>query len=494
MKHSYIIGTDIGTGSTKTIAVDFAGNVLDSSQKHYPTQSPHPGYHEQNPEEVLDAFVQGLKELVTKMGKPPEAVSLSSAMHGLIAVDANCAPLTNLILWSDSRSHFVADRIKNSTLGRLIYEATGTPIHSMAPLFKIIWLKEQLPDVFHKTHKFISIKEYVWYHLFKEFEIDYSIASATGLFNIENLHWNEASLSLAQITEQQLSRPVLTYYVRKNLQEKMASLLGIPATTPFCIGASDGCLANLGTNSLENGTAALTIGTSGAVRVAASSPIRNYTTMCFNYLLEENIFICGGPVNNAGNAVQWLIKSFLLQDELIEEDYDALFHRIETVPAGCEGLIFLPYIYGERAPIWDEESCGVFFGIKSHHNRDHFLRAVLEGICFALKDVLGSVEASDQPIIRINASGGFIQSPFWVQLLADITGKQMCIQQTEDASAIGAAWLGLKALNVIAAYESLSLKKGAVIHPQKQNEEVYLKNYRIFKSIYPALISQMHRL
>ena len=494
VKHSYIIGTDLGTGSTKTIAVDFSGNVLESSQKHYPTQSPHPGYSEQNPKEIFNAFVQSLKEIVSKMGCTPGAVSLSSAMHGLIAVDETCSPLTNLIIWSDSRSHIIANRIKKSAQGKSIYEATGTPIHSMSPFCKIVWLREQMPGIFGKTHKFISIKEFIWYQLFKKFEIDYSIASATGLFNIENLCWNKTSLSVAQITEQQLSEPVPTHYLRKYINEKTAALLGIPAATPFCIGASDGCLANLGTNSLESGTAAITIGTSGAVRVASSSPIKNYATMCFNYLLDENTFVCGGPVNNAGNAVQWLIKNFLLQNEANDQDYNALFQRIEMIPAGCDGLIFLPYINGERAPIWDEESCGVFLGIKSHHNQGHFLRAALEGICFALKNVLSTVESIDQPVIRINASGGFIQSPVWVQLLADITGKPISIQQTEDASAIGAAWLCLKAMRAIPGYTSLSQKSGSVIYPKKQSEDVYEKNYMIFKTIYPALKNSMHFL
>ena len=493
MKHSYILGTDIGTGSTKTVAVDVSGKVLCSSQKYYPTQSPKPGYSEQDPNEVFTALVQSIKETVLKMGSAPEALSLSSAMHGLIAVDEICSPLTNLILWSDSRSHAIADSIKNSTQGKSIYEATGTPVHSMSPLSKIIWLKEEMPGVFQKTHKFISIKEYIWYQLFEEFEIDHSIASATGLFNIEDLHWNEESLTLADITKEQLSQPVPTNYIRKDIDEEMASLLGIPVSTPFCIGASDGCLANLGTNSLDVGTAAITIGTSGAVRVARASPLKNYTGMCFNYLLDETIFICGGPVNNGGSAVQWLLKNFLLQEGK-DEDYDLLFHRIENVHAGSDGLIFLPYIYGERAPVWDEESCGVFFGIKSHHTRDHFSRAVLEGVCFALKDVLCNVEASDQPVNQINASGGFIQSPVWVQLLADVTGKKICIQQTEDASAIGAAWLCLKAMNVITSYNSLSQKDGTIIHPQKQAGDVYEKNYTVFKRLYPALKTSMHLL
>lgn len=488
----YLLGTDIGTGSVKTVAVDFSGKILGSSQYYYPTQSPQPGYSEQEPNEVHAAFNQSIKEIVSKMEGPPAVVSLSSAMHGLMAVKDNGDPLTKLMLWSDSRSRAIADRIKNSPQGKSIYEATGTPVHSMSPLCKIIWLKEQMPDVFEKAHKFISIKEYIWYQLFGEFEIDHSLASATGLFNLSDLRWNEESLALAGITKERLSQPVPTNYIRSGIAESTASSLLVPASAGFCIGASDGCLANLGTNSLQPGTAAVTIGTSGAVRVARTAPLKDYTSMCFNYLLDENTFISGGPVNNGGSTVQWLLKHFLLQPEVKEENYDSLFERMEKVPAGCEGLVFLPYINGERAPVWDEESCGVFFGIRPHHHQDHFLRAALEGICLALKDVLSLVERPDRPVDQIHASGGFIHAPAWVQLLADITGKKVCIQQTEDASAIGAAWLALKALNAIPDYASLPQKAGSIVQPRKQTASVYEKNYAVFKTLYPALKASMH--
>jgi gluconokinase len=492
--HSYILGTDIGTGSTKTVAVDFSGKVLCTSQCYYGIQSPKPGYDEQEPGEIFNAFIKSIKETASKMDGPPAALSLSSAMHSLMAVDERCQPLTKLILWSDARSSTIAERLKNSPEGKSIYEATGTPIHSMSPLCKIIWLRENASELFSKTAKFISIKEYIWFQLFQKFEIDYSLASATGLFDIEHLAWNKESLTLAGITEKKLSQPVPTHFIRKGLEEKIASVLQIPPSTPFCIGASDGCLANLGTNSLKSDTAAITIGTSGAVRIARTTPLRNYSTMSFNYLLDEDTFICGGPINNGGSVVQWLLKNFLSREPVKEEDYRELFEMIETVPAGCKGLLFLPYINGERAPMWDEESSGVFFGVKSYHSQAYFLRAALEGACFTLQEVLSSIEDPTQPIQQVNASGGFVQSPVWVQLLADVTGKKISILQTQDASAIGAAWLCLKALHIIPDYSSLQQETGTDIHPQKEAVEVYKKASVIFKTLYPSLKDSMHLL
>ena len=159
----------------------------------------------------------------------------------------------------------------------------------------------------------------------------------------------------------------------------VAALLNIPATTPFCIGASDGCLANIGSYSIEPGTAALTIGTSGAVRIASPKPIFNFSAMTFNYVLDEKMFICGGPVNNGGNVVSWLFKTFMNNSNPSEKDYADFFKTIDTVPAGSNGLIFLPYLYGERAPVWDEQACGVFLGIKSYPLNRAFFQSGFRG-------------------------------------------------------------------------------------------------------------------
>ncbi|MGN6164047.1 MAG: FGGY family carbohydrate kinase, partial [Flavisolibacter sp.] len=194
---SYLLGTDIGTGSIKTVAVDLSGRALCSSQRFYATQNPQPGYSEQNVQEILQAFIQSIQDVVLKMKSSPSCISLSSVMHSIMAVDKNGEAITNLIIWSDARSSAIAAAIKKSPQGKKIYEATGTPIHSMSPLCKIIWLKENMPDVFAKAYKFISIKEYIWYQLFQQFEVDHSLASATGLFDIIRLKWYDESLILA---------------------------------------------------------------------------------------------------------------------------------------------------------------------------------------------------------------------------------------------------------------------------------------------------------
>jgi len=488
----HLLGIDIGTGSTKAVAVDFNGLAVDMSQHFYPVKSPQPGYSEQDPELILEAFISCITDIVKKTGQAPYAISLSSAMHSVIMVDDNGKALADMMTWADARSEGIAQKLRDSAEGSGIYHTSGTPIHAMTPLCKLMWLRENQGELFASTHKFISIKEYIWYQLFNEFQIDYAIASATGLFDIKKLAWNAEACTLAGITPYKLSEPVNTTYKRTGLNTSLLKSLKLNEDTAFIIGASDGCCANLGSFVTTPGIASLTIGTSGAVRITSPQPVYNYEAMIFNYLLDEKTFVCGGAVNNGGIALNWLIKSFLDKKMPGQTDYEAVFNTIATIPAGSDGLIFLPYLYGERAPLWDTKSCGVFFNIKPQHTQAHFLRAGLEGICFALNDVLQTVEKSSAPIHQLNISGGFITSIVWTQMLADITGKKLAIVQQEDASAIGAVFLAMNALNLNSTGQQQAVNKELSIIPNQLNHQTYSNSFLIFKKLYYDLKDTMH--
>lgn len=494
MQH-YILGIDIGTGSTKAVAMDITGNVLHIAQHYYPISQPKPGYSEQDPDTIHQAFVSCVRDTIQKLETAPSAISFSSAMHSLIPVNQNGQVLSPMLTWADTRAEQIAQRIKASPQAENIYRVTGTPIHPMSPLCKLIWLRENEPGLFGQTHKFISIKEYIWYKLFNVFQVDYSIASGTGLFDILKLQWSQGACILAGVSSAQLSSAVDTSHTQTGINANVAVQLGIPILTPFIIGATDGCCANLGSHVTSTGIAALTIGTSGAVRTTGSTPVYNYAGMTFNYLLNHNTYISGGAVNNGGIAVNWLLKTFLNKTELSPADYTTLSKAIQTTPTTSEGLIFLPYLYGERAPIWDAKSSGAYLNIKPQHTQAHFLRAALEGICYALYDVLLTLESASAPINQLNISGGFLTSPVWIQLLADVTGKQLMILQPEDASAIGAIYLAMQAL-----YPQQTLPQPGepqLIYPNQANHILYAKNFPLFKQLYnnvKGTINQLNNL
>jgi len=489
----YILGIDIGTGSTKAVAVGQDHIAFDSSQFFYPTDTAQPQHSEQDPELIWQAFQKSVTELISKLGNPPMAISLSSAMHSVIAVDEHCNALAPMMTWADSRSTAIAEELLATPLGLKLYRETGTPVHSMSPLCKIIWIRENQPEFFNNVYKFISIKEYIWYRLFHTFEVDHSIASCSGLMDVEKLAWSELALTAAGITSAELSTLVSTTYLRDDF-EPSSSFDALKAGTPFVIGASDGCLANLGTGAITPGIAALTIGTSGALRVAANQAAPNEAAMTFSYRLDDEIYINGGPVNNGGIALKWHLKNLFQKEQLAAEDYAEALGQMEMVPPGAEGLIFLPYLQGERAPIWDSKSCGTFFGMRLIHQPRHFTRAVIEGICFALNDVLKSLEESGQQISQLNVSGGFVSSAAWLQIMADITGKRLVLATAEDASAVGAAYLAVKATGISATYPLPDRAESTTVEPDQTNHLVYQQYFVVYRKLYANLKGLMSEL
>ncbi|HZX75118.1 MAG TPA: gluconokinase, partial [Cyclobacteriaceae bacterium] len=437
----YVLAVDIGTTSVKALAVLPDGQTLNSFQVPYPTHYPHPGFAEQDPNEIYQAFLKAIQHVLleTKEGAPL-ALSFSSALHSLVAIDKNENPITPLIIWADTRSSTQAAALKNRALGKHIYELTGTPIHPMSPLSKLLWMKEKQPDVFSSALKFISIKEFVIARLTGEYVVDYSVASATGLFDSHTLTWSKDVLDLLDLDPGKLSKPVSPFYTIQNLSSEGVSQL--KTQVPIVMGGGDGCLANLGSGAMHPGDVSITIGTSGAVRMTSSEFKYDDKSRIFNYRLDENTFVVGGATNNGAMLLSWFTENF----EKKKTDSSAFIEDAFSV--NSERLIFLPYVLGERSPMYDPEARGVFFGVSISHTRSHFKRALLEGICFELKSILDALEETVSPALNIIASGGFIQSAQWVQLLCDILGKPITIDSQNDASSMGAAIQGFQAMGI----------------------------------------------
>lgn len=493
----YIIGVDIGTTSTKTIGFDLKGKILNSVSIEYPIINPQPSFSEQDPDEILKAVINSIKRLNEEnknLKNKPLAISFSAAMHSLIAVDYNGNPLTKCIIWADTRSKEYAEKLKRSSIGHEIYMNTGTPIHPMSPLCKLLWLKDNRKEIFAKAHKFISIKEYVFYKLFGEYVVDHSIASATGMFNIHKLKWDDTALKYIGINEDRLSKPVSTTYGMVGIKSEYIKELGLEEEIPFVVGASDGCLANLGVNAIKKAAAALTIGTSGAIRVISDKPKSDAKERVFSYILTEDHYVLGGPVNNGGVILRWFRDNF--SNDLIEvaktlevDAYDLVIEEAKKVEPGAKGLIFLPYLLGERAPHWDASSKGVFFGVNITHKREHFIRAVMEGILYGLYNVAQALEETVGDIDTIYATGGFVRSEYWVQILADIFNKNIVIAESYESSCLGAAVLAMKHLGIIASVEEVKnfVPISKTFTPNKDNHNSYIKNYEIFLRLYEKL-------
>src|SRR5690606_3628007 len=294
------------------------------------------------------------------------AIDFSCVMHGIIAMEEHDQPRTNCIICADTRSAAYAKALKGTPEGLDVYLKTGTPIHAMSPLCKLRWLQTEEPLIFKVARKFISIKEYISYRLFARYVVDESIASATGLFDIHTFQWYRPALELTGISTAQLSEPVPITYTLSGLDEPMANALGIPADTPFVVGGSDGCLANLGAGAVNPGEAAVTIGTSGAIRMASEVPQTDPKARTFCYMLTNRLFVVGGAVNSGGMVFRWYRDNFDLDSDSGQEAYQRLIAEASSVPPGADGLLFLPYLAGERAPHWNADAKGVLFGMQLH--------------------------------------------------------------------------------------------------------------------------------
>lgn len=489
-----IVAIDIGTTHCKAITFDAKGEVILSLKKTYGTIADEEGKNEQKPDEIFEAVLNLLRQSFDKI-KNIQGISFSAAMHSLIAVDKNGKPLTNAITWADIRSKAYAEELRNSKQGDNIYYQTGTPIHAMSPLCKIMWMRNEMQEIFNSTYKFISIKEFVFYKLFGKFIVDHSIASATGLFDIRKKIWCEEALKVAGIKTEQLSTPVAATHNETELLQEYKSLLNIEEGIAFIAGGNDGSLANIGCGAIENGEVALTIGTSGAIRITTNQIKDDEKKRLFNYIITDDLFITGGPVNNGGIVLQWLAELSAKNDNA-PTDFDAVLKLASEVDAGAGNLIFLPYLLGERAPMWDAYAKGVFFGLDTLHTKKHLARAVVEGICFGMNDILVALEETNASIENIYASGGFIQSEFWLQVLTDIFGKRIIISNVADASATGAAIIGMKALGWINDLKEakLLLHKGKTFEPNEELHGKYKKLFHIFQRLYVQLKDEFYAL
>lgn len=484
----YLIGVDLGTTSTKVVLFDTKGHVIASANKGYKLYRDAPDMAEEDLDEIWEAFTDAMAQ-VTRAAKDGKilGVSFSSAMHSLIAFDADWQPLTRVITWADARAVKYTEELKSNGIGQEIYSKTGTPIHPMAPLSKLLWLKNEHTDIYNNAVHYLGIKEFLFNRLFGANKMDYSIASGTGLFNIFNLDWDEQALSVTGITKEQLPEPVDPYTIETGMDPQYAAEMGLDVDTPFIYGAGDGPLSNLGVNAIQSGVAAVTIGTSGAIRVVTDAPKIDPKGRTFTYALDKDHWVVGGPVNNGGDVFRWardnMFDSEKSTAELLGIDsYDLLTEIASKIPAGADGLLFHPYLGGERAPIWDANARGSFFGLTHNHTRAHMVRAVLEGIIFniymvslALEEVVGDLSA-------IQATGGFARSPLWRQMAADIFEQPVTVPTAFESGALAATVMAQKALGLIDNLEVIGdmIGEANTYQPNPENYDAYRELTPIF--------------
>lgn len=496
-----IISVELGTNAVRVYAFDLSGNIIGVGKGSYPTFHPDPDYSEQDPEQIFITMLYVLKTFLAEKIHPQKrkvaCLCFSGAMHSVLPIDRNGVPLGNAITWADNRGKKEAQALKNSQLGKAIYKVTGTPIHPMSPLVKIAWMKDHDKDRFRQTWKFLSIKSYIIQQLTGEYIIDYSLASATGLLNIHKKSWEPASLRYAGITADKLPECVPIFYSEGKLRKQYQTSLGLPAKTKIIAGSSDGCLATLGAGIWKDGKATVTIEDSGAMRVVGKEILQDKKQRFFNYILADDYYVSGGPTNNGGLVFEWFARQFgdFKNSFDIESCMDDLIKEATQVSPGSDGLLFLPYLLGERAPIWNANARGVFFGLHINHERKHFIRATIEGVLYAICNIGRTLE-EHRNIRSISVNGSFASIPFCTQLIADIFNKPVSISKNTNSVSLGAFLMSATEMGI---YKNLDEAARSVVlpdtyKPSKQNHTVYTKYFKLFEKLSVKLADEFEEI
>jgi gluconokinase len=496
-----MIGIDIGTTSTKAVAYALDGRIVAQHAIATPLLRPVPEAAEQEPQAIVEAVrgcVRAVAGACGEAGCVVLGVAFSAAMHSVILLDATGRPLTRSLTWADNRAAATAARIAGRSGATALARRTGTPIHPMSPLAKLAWLREAAPAVHGAAARVVGIKEFVLHALCGQWVVDHSIASATGLLDVARLDWDEEALALAGVAREQLSRLVPTAHAVPALSQAAATDLGLPAGTPLVVGANDGVLSNLGLDAIRPGEMALTIGTSGALRTVVDRPVTDPHGRTFCYVLAEGLWVVGAPVNNGAAVLQWARETFAraLADEATargQDPLDALEAVAARVPTAAHGLLFHPYLAGERAPHWNPALRASFFGLAPQHGLPEMLRAVHEGVILALRGALPLVEALVGRAGRLKAAGGFAHSALWRQMAADIFDRELQAPLDVESSCRGAAMLGLRALGHLPSLDAAGALLGAAHRhaPDATAAATYARLAPIFDAL-PGRLAQAY--
>lgn len=482
-----ILGLDVGTTAAKASLFSLDGALRLTASREYPLLSSRPGWHVQEPAAVAKGVLEAMREAVGKLGgRRVIGVSVSSAMHGLVALDADGHPLTELITWADSRASAQAEQLNIHATGPRLHYTSGTPTHPMSPLVKLLWFRENAPELHAGAAHWLGLKDWILFVLTGQIATELSTASGSGMIDMDMRAWNPEAIEVTGVRPEQLP-VILDTTAQLPLSAAAASATGLTRGTPVVVGAGDGPLGNLGTGAMQPGKAGLSIGTSGALRMVVRNPA--VVSGLFCYALTRDIWVSGGAVSNGGMVQRWLTQTFA------PGCTDAEACRLaESIPPGSDGLVMIPYLVSERASLWDSEIRGAFLHVRRPHTQAHFIRAGVEGVAFQLWTILRRLRMIAR-VEEVRATGGVFRSPLWREVVAGVLNRPLVVTGAAEGSGLGAAILGAYALGIVdslaAGYDLLRVEK---TEDRVVVSKADLAAYEAMRFAMPALLQSYGRL
>ncbi len=496
----YLLGVDLGTSGTKTVLFDENGQVLASKTIEYPLLQPKNGWAEQDPMFWYDATINSVKHVLNESkvdSKDVVALSIAGQMHGLVMLDENGKVLRNAILWCDARTQKQCDEITALVGKKRLIEINANPALSGFTAPKILWVRENEPEIYKKCKTILLPKDFVRYMLTGKKAMEISDASGTNLLDITNRVWSDEILEKLSIDKSLLPPLIESAEVAGYITKEIAEATGLKEGTIVAGGAGDNAAAALGTGVCSEGDAFVTLGTSGVIfahtNKPAIDPLGRVHTFC---AAVKNSWTAMSCTLAAGLSLRWARDEFYSFEKAEEEKkgedvYNLMTKKAAECPIGSDGLIYLPYLMGERSPVLDPNARGVFFGLTARHTKAHMTRAVLEGITLSQRHNLDVLNQMGIEPRNLTACGGGAQSPFWRQLLADILKCHIVTTTSKEGPALGAAILAGVAAGVFSSVEE-GCKKLVKESDKSSSTDakvaaLYDEVYKLYSFLYPTL-------
>ncbi len=492
---THLLGIDLGTSSVKVLLIDLAGRTIAVAAHEYPIETPHPGHAEQSPAAWWAAVVAAVRAVLAQAGKVDiQAIGLCGQMHGFALVDSAAQPIAPAIIWPDQRTTAeVAIMQERIGAERLAYLAGTLPATGfMGPT--MLWLQKHQPSVLEKAAAALLPKDMIRAYLTGEIATDASDASASGIFDIHQRTWSDEIVNTLGLPGHLLPRVLESTDIAGYLTPAAAEILGLPAGIPVAAGSADQAAQAVGNGLIDPGFGSVTLGTGGQVFIPLTQPQTDIHLHTFCHAAPDRWYMMGAMLS-AGMSLRWLRDMLGLRE--MPEAYTLLSDEAAEVPPGADGLLFLPYLVGERSPLMDSQASGVFVGLSLHHNRAHLARAIMEGVAFALRHILDVMTAQNVAVEGFLAAGNGLNSPIWRQITADILARPLRLSSSGEHTALGAALIagiGAGIYPDFAALRTITTRPTTTTEPDTAHEAVYRQQYALFLQAYPALQGIMHGL
>lgn len=495
----YLIGIDVGTTGTKTILIDEQGSLVASFLEEYPLHTPHPKWAEQDPADWWKATVNSIKAVLAESGVKTDDVSgvgLSGQMHGLVLIDKNYDVLRPAILWCDVRTTEQCNYITEKVGKELLVQSTCNPALEGFTAPKLIWVRDNEPEIYDKAFKMMLPKDYVRFRLTGELACEVSDAAGTILFDVRKREWSQEVLDRLDISSDLMPPCYESIDVCGTITPEVAKLTGLNPGTPVVGGGADNACTAVGNGIVVTGKTSASIGTSGTMLTPTDTPevdpdLRAHT---FCHCVPNKWYVMGVMLS-AGGAFRWL-RDTLCSEEVAQaqkkgvDPYEILTEEAAQIDPGCEGLVFLPYLIGERTPHGDANAKSVFFGLTLRHGKNHMVRSVMEGVTYGMRDSLEIISGLGLDVGQITATGGGARSALWRQMQADIYGAEVVTINIAEGPAFGAAILAGVGAGVYKSIEEATgemVKVTSTTQPIENNRKVYEEYYQTYRALYPAL-------